>query len=181
MSGAQQEWPNRGVEILVSTVILCILSTLILIWRVIYGVKTKRKMLVCDYLLIVAAVSRSNALAIVQAVLTLVVDLERHDDHHPFQGHPPRTGETYQGSQHYIPWRYHTVQLFHLPESGHQPDRSGYLEVLYLRLSVVSQVFHRIHHHRMGIYRHGHRFQLDRTSAGKFRLHALRGKLEFGR
>lgn len=181
MSAAQQEWPNRGVEILASTVILCILSTLILIWRVIYGVKTKRKMLVCDYLLIVAAVSRFNAMIIVHIVLTLVVDLEHHDDHHPLQGHQARTRETYQGSQHYISWRYHQVQLFHLSESGHQPDRSGYPEVFYLRLPVVSEVFHRLHHHRMGIYRHDHHFQLDHTHDGKFRLQALRGKLEYGR
>ncbi|KAF1846927.1 uncharacterized protein K460DRAFT_329752 [Cucurbitaria berberidis CBS 394.84] len=51
----QQEWPNRRLEILVPTTILCVLSTLVLVWRVVYGLKNKRKLLVCDYLLIIAA------------------------------------------------------------------------------------------------------------------------------
>ncbi|KAJ4301340.1 hypothetical protein N0V90_003432 [Kalmusia sp. IMI 367209] len=49
------EWPNRGPEILGSSLSICILSTMILIWRIVYGVKSKRKILICDYLLIVAA------------------------------------------------------------------------------------------------------------------------------
>jgi len=53
----QQDWPDRRVEILLSTVIIAILSTLVLIWRVVYGVVNRRKLLVCDYLLIIAAVS----------------------------------------------------------------------------------------------------------------------------
>ncbi|KAF2002174.1 hypothetical protein P154DRAFT_618904 [Amniculicola lignicola CBS 123094] len=52
----QKDWPDRKVEILASTTVICILSTAILIWRVVYGVLNKRKLLLCDYLLIVAAV-----------------------------------------------------------------------------------------------------------------------------
>ena len=54
---AQQVWPDRSVEILGSTVSICILSTIILIWRVAYGVRKKRNMLLCDGLLVIAGVS----------------------------------------------------------------------------------------------------------------------------
>ncbi|KAF2795036.1 hypothetical protein K505DRAFT_240769 [Melanomma pulvis-pyrius CBS 109.77] len=56
MSDAQQEWPNRRTEILLSTAIICVLSTLFLAWRVIYAVVKKRKLLLCDYLLIIATI-----------------------------------------------------------------------------------------------------------------------------
>ena len=57
MSEAPQEWPNRRIEIILSTTIICILSALILLWRIVYGVANKRKLMVCDYLLMIAAVS----------------------------------------------------------------------------------------------------------------------------
>ncbi|KAJ8113398.1 hypothetical protein OPT61_g4462 [Boeremia exigua] len=54
MAEAQQEWPDRRFEILWSTISIGVLSTLMLIWRVIYAVMNKRKLLFCDYLLILA-------------------------------------------------------------------------------------------------------------------------------
>ncbi|KAK7184817.1 hypothetical protein DPSP01_002210 [Paraphaeosphaeria sporulosa] len=48
-------WPNRGGQILGATLSICILSTGILIWRIVYGIQSKRKLMICDYLLIVAA------------------------------------------------------------------------------------------------------------------------------
>ncbi|KAJ4344818.1 uncharacterized protein N0V89_012562 [Didymosphaeria variabile] len=48
-------WSDRGSQILGSTLSICILSTGILVWRIIYGIQSKRKIMVCDYLLIVAA------------------------------------------------------------------------------------------------------------------------------
>ncbi|KAF2708442.1 hypothetical protein K504DRAFT_535041 [Pleomassaria siparia CBS 279.74] len=54
MSAEQQEWPNRGLEIILSTTIVCVLSTLLLIWRIVYGLMQKRRLLLCDYLLVVA-------------------------------------------------------------------------------------------------------------------------------
>ncbi|KAF2265374.1 hypothetical protein CC78DRAFT_532450 [Lojkania enalia] len=54
MAANPTEWPNRGAEILGSSLSICILSTAILVWRIVYGVK-KRKLLVCDYLLIISA------------------------------------------------------------------------------------------------------------------------------
>jgi hypothetical protein len=53
----QQEWPNRRTEILLSTILIGIFSTMMLIWRTVYAVMNKRKLLVCDYLLILAGVS----------------------------------------------------------------------------------------------------------------------------
>lgn len=54
-----EEWPNRGPEILGSSLSICILSVIILVWRIAYGIESKRKLMVCDYLLIVAAVGSS--------------------------------------------------------------------------------------------------------------------------
>jgi multisubunit Na+/H+ antiporter MnhF subunit len=59
MTDAQQDaWPNRRLEMLVPTTNLCVLSTLVFIWRIIYGNKNKRKLLICDILLAIAAVSQ---------------------------------------------------------------------------------------------------------------------------
>ena len=54
MADVQQEWPNRRNEILGSTVSIGLLSTIMLIWRVAYAIKNKRKLLFCDYLLVIA-------------------------------------------------------------------------------------------------------------------------------
>ena len=51
-----QDWPNRKADILGSTVPLCVLSTGVLVWRVAYGIHSKRKLFLADYLLILAAV-----------------------------------------------------------------------------------------------------------------------------
>lgn len=56
MAGAQQEWPDRRNEILGTTISIGILSTMVLIWRVVYAIQQKRKLLFCDYLLILAGV-----------------------------------------------------------------------------------------------------------------------------
>ncbi|KAF2752118.1 hypothetical protein M011DRAFT_393212 [Sporormia fimetaria CBS 119925] len=56
--------PDRGLEILLSTVTIAILATLVLIWRVVYGIMTKRKLLLCDYLLIVAAILNFTTMVI---------------------------------------------------------------------------------------------------------------------
>lgn len=56
MADTQQAWPNRKHEILGSTISVGILSTLMLVWRVAYAMMNKRKLLFCDYLLILAGV-----------------------------------------------------------------------------------------------------------------------------
>lgn len=57
MADTQQDWPDRRHEILGTTISIGILSTLVLVWRVVYAVQNKRKLLFCDYLLILAGVS----------------------------------------------------------------------------------------------------------------------------
>lgn len=56
MADVQQEWPNRRNEILGSTLSIGFLSTIMLVWRVVYAIRNKRKLLFCDYLLVIAGV-----------------------------------------------------------------------------------------------------------------------------
>ena len=56
-SAAAQDWPNHRLKILVPGWTLMILSSIFLTWRVIYGLRQGRKFMLCDYLLIIAAVS----------------------------------------------------------------------------------------------------------------------------
>jgi len=51
-----QEWSNRGARILGSTIPIYVLSIVVISWRVVYGVRTRRKLFLGDYLLIAAAV-----------------------------------------------------------------------------------------------------------------------------
>ncbi|CAE7022809.1 hypothetical protein PTTW11_03486 [Pyrenophora teres f. teres] len=77
MTAAQQEdWPNRKMEILAPTTTLCVISTLFFIWRVAYGIKSKRRILIYDYLLTVAAVL--NIASIVVRYKTCQHGLGRH-------------------------------------------------------------------------------------------------------
>ena len=52
----QHEWSNRGAGILGSTIPIYVLSIAVLSWRVIYRVRTRRKLFLGDYLLMVTAV-----------------------------------------------------------------------------------------------------------------------------
>ncbi len=54
---AAQEWPDRRLKVMVPVWSLLIASTGFLIWRVVYGLTSRRRFLVCDYLLIIAGVS----------------------------------------------------------------------------------------------------------------------------
>jgi hypothetical protein len=56
-----QQWPNRRNEILGTTISVGILSTIVLIWRVVYAVQNKRKLLFCDYLLMLAGVRSKSS------------------------------------------------------------------------------------------------------------------------
>ncbi|KAF3053903.1 hypothetical protein E8E11_011757 [Didymella keratinophila] len=60
----QQQWPNRRNEILGTTISVGILSTIVLIWRVIYAVQNKRKLLFCDYLLILAGALNATTMGL---------------------------------------------------------------------------------------------------------------------
>jgi hypothetical protein len=58
----QQGWPDRALNILIPTITLCILSTAVLVWRLVYGIKAKRRLMLWDYLLIIAAVCHPQQL-----------------------------------------------------------------------------------------------------------------------
>jgi hypothetical protein len=53
----QEDWPNRATAILGSTVPICVISVVVLVWRIVFGIRAKRKLFLADYLLIVATVS----------------------------------------------------------------------------------------------------------------------------
>jgi hypothetical protein len=52
-----QEWPDRRLHVLVPVWILIVLSTMFLVWRVVYGFTRSRRFMISDYLLIIATVS----------------------------------------------------------------------------------------------------------------------------
>jgi hypothetical protein len=52
-----QEWPNKRLTILIPTWILMIISTMFVVWRVVYGLMNSRRFMLSDYLLIIATVS----------------------------------------------------------------------------------------------------------------------------
>ncbi|KAH8702743.1 hypothetical protein GQ44DRAFT_553084, partial [Phaeosphaeriaceae sp. PMI808] len=56
------DWPNRRTEIMASTVPICALSIVFLVWRIVHGLRNKRKLLLCDYLLILAAANKKQQL-----------------------------------------------------------------------------------------------------------------------
>jgi hypothetical protein len=55
-----QEWPDQRLKILVPGMILMIISTFFVIWRVVYGIKGGRSFMICDYLLIIATVCQRS-------------------------------------------------------------------------------------------------------------------------
>lgn len=81
-------WPNKGGQILGSTLSICILSTAIVVWRIIYGFQSKRKLMVCDYLLILATVSanRSDRDVVQLHILPIAASYS-----HAFALQPPRS------------------------------------------------------------------------------------------
>ncbi|KAF2825878.1 hypothetical protein CC86DRAFT_36101 [Ophiobolus disseminans] len=75
-SRQQQHWPNRGGEVLGSTVPIGVLSTGVLIWRMLYGIKTRKKLFLGDCLLILATLL--NIAATVIRFKTTHYGLGRH-------------------------------------------------------------------------------------------------------
>jgi len=52
-----QEWPNQRLKILIPCWTLLIISTMFVVWRVVYGLMQSRRFMVSDYFLIIATVS----------------------------------------------------------------------------------------------------------------------------
>jgi hypothetical protein len=55
-----EEWPNERLKIMVPCWLLMIISTIFVVWRVVYGLMQSRRFLLCDYLLIIATVSKQS-------------------------------------------------------------------------------------------------------------------------
>ncbi|KAF2126522.1 hypothetical protein P153DRAFT_425089 [Dothidotthia symphoricarpi CBS 119687] len=64
MADTQGEWPNRRSDILFATVPISALATIFLIWRIVYGLVSRRSLLLCDYLLIIAGMMNVTTTAI---------------------------------------------------------------------------------------------------------------------
>ncbi|KAF1837148.1 hypothetical protein BDW02DRAFT_181833 [Decorospora gaudefroyi] len=74
-----QEWPNEGPKIVATTWTLVVLSTIFVIWRVVYGIIQKRSFMVCDYLLIIAtclniAATSTNTVVVYAALGRHIMD-----------------------------------------------------------------------------------------------------------
>jgi hypothetical protein len=52
-----QEWPDQRLKILIPAWTLMIISSMFLVWRVVYGLQKSRRFMLSDYLLIIATVS----------------------------------------------------------------------------------------------------------------------------
>jgi hypothetical protein len=57
---SEQQWPNQRLKLLIPTWTLLIISTMFLVWRVVYGLMKGRRFMASDCLLIIAGVSRST-------------------------------------------------------------------------------------------------------------------------
>jgi len=193
MTDAQhpQHWPDRRVGILAATVPICIISSLVLIWRVVYGIKTKRKLMLCDYLLVIAAVS--TPCQVLQRykhqALTGSLDDERFHYWTPVQDSEAWSGKTFwceccttplvrlltasSQSNHQQTLRYKYVQLLFVAWSSHQFIRSGSAEVLHLCVSSCLEIFEGIHVNRLGFYRPGCCVLFYRACIIAVQLHAV--------
>ncbi|KAL1798177.1 hypothetical protein ACET3X_002214 [Alternaria dauci] len=63
-----QEWPDQRLKVLVPVWTLATISTAFLVWRVVYGLQS-RKFITCDYLLIIATALNITATSLNQIVV----------------------------------------------------------------------------------------------------------------
>ncbi|KAF1931902.1 uncharacterized protein M421DRAFT_55219 [Didymella exigua CBS 183.55] len=73
---ATQEWPDHRLKVMVPIWSLLTVSTAFLVWRIAYGIKSGRRFLACDYLLIVACCLNIAATSLTQVIIGL--GLGRH-------------------------------------------------------------------------------------------------------
>ncbi|KAL6708788.1 hypothetical protein ACN47E_002484 [Coniothyrium glycines] len=71
-----QAFPDHRLKAMVPMWTLSIISTAFLLWRIAYGISSRRRFLVCDYLLIIACCLNITATSLSQATITL--GLGRH-------------------------------------------------------------------------------------------------------
>ncbi|CAN9202843.1 unnamed protein product [Alternaria alternata] len=63
-----QEWPDERLKVLIPVWTLTLISTAFLVWRVVYGLRS-RKFIICDYLLIIATGLNIAATSLNQVVV----------------------------------------------------------------------------------------------------------------
>ncbi|RYN23849.1 hypothetical protein AA0113_g2861 [Alternaria arborescens] len=63
-----QEWPDERLKVLIPVWTLTLISTAFLVWRVVYGLRS-RKFIICDYLLIIATALNITATSLNQVVV----------------------------------------------------------------------------------------------------------------
>ncbi|CAN9188834.1 unnamed protein product [Alternaria alternata] len=63
-----QEWPDERLKVLIPVWTLTLISTAFLVWRVLYGLRS-RKFIICDYLLIIATALNITATSLNQVVV----------------------------------------------------------------------------------------------------------------
>ncbi|CAN9176903.1 unnamed protein product [Alternaria sp. RS040] len=63
-----QEWPDERLKVLIPVWTLTLISTAFLVWRVVYGLRS-RKFIICDYLLIIATALNIAATSLNQVVV----------------------------------------------------------------------------------------------------------------
>ncbi|KAI4650627.1 hypothetical protein J4E93_002984 [Alternaria ventricosa] len=68
MDAGTQEWPDQRLKILIPVWSLTVISTAFLVWRVVYGLRS-RKFIACDYLLIIATALNITATSLNQVVV----------------------------------------------------------------------------------------------------------------
>jgi len=172
----QQHWANREADILGSTVPTCVLSTAILIWRVAYGIKSKRKLLLCDYLLILAQVSTClvNHSHGISTDKTTTIGDEYRNDYLTLQNSRLRLGST-------LPRPVDqniSIQLLSLDQPGHQYSRSSSAQVFYLRIPASAQVLENLRGYRLDLDFDGDSVQRHHTYDVAILVYALRSELE---
>ncbi|EAT83083.2 hypothetical protein SNOG_09818 [Parastagonospora nodorum SN15] len=75
---APQEWPNQRLKILIPSWTLMIISTIFVIWRVVYGLMKSRRFMLSDYLLIIATEQALNITATCTNHIVVDAGLGRH-------------------------------------------------------------------------------------------------------
>jgi hypothetical protein len=56
MADPTPEWPNVSLRVQLPSTILMMLATIFLVWRLVYGFRSGRRLMLCDYLLILSQV-----------------------------------------------------------------------------------------------------------------------------
>lgn len=159
-----QEWPNQRLKILVPGMILVIISTFFVAWRVVYGIGAGRNFMICDYLLIIATVCPRNPE--IGMRLTVSQASQHIGDRHVVGSGRRWARTTYHGPLD----RHHAICLpaIHLTDSQHYRCRR--FKVVDLRVASDTQLLQGVPRRRLAVYSYGHGFQLPSARPDVVRL-----------